>query len=411
MNSERPKCRKGLTIKWSKIGPLLITPTLLISGCGIVSPQPTPTPIPLPDSTSPTSRLNQNIATVELGDIVTMVTYPGKIAISEEEDLFFRRGGRVQTVAVEDGDILQKDTLIAELDTDIINIDLESASLAVDIANEQLAKAEENLLFDRRRAELSLEIAKLALESFEARYESNTEQIVSSGYRIEEGLKIQERQVEQAEISLARIDEEVNPVLKLNLERAELNLKRVRQSLLDSKIRAPFDGEIRFITLPDDDRQVAASAYQAVARMIKPDSLNIELNLSRNQLEPLAEGDPVDIRTINRPDEVIEGKIDSLPRPFGTGIGTLTSISVNSDADKKRLIEGSTVDVNIQLENKESVLRIPVTALRGVPGDHYVYISDTSGREETVTVEVGVQNNVHVEIVSGLVEGQKILDQ
>lgn len=392
---------------------LLMIAMLFISGCGIVNSQPTPTPIPLPgvQSASSSNSGNASKVQVEVGEIDTSVTYSGKVAVDDEEDLFFRRSGRVETVYIKNGDSVEEGTLIAELDTAILQIDLESAQLSVEIAKENMAQAEEGLLFDRRNAELNLEIAELALESYKERFTADPEQFGGSGYRPEETLKIQERQVEKSEIALARINDEIDPVVQLNLQRAELNLERVKQSLLDSKIRAPFDGEVRFISLPEDDRQIGVGEYDAVARMIKPDSLSVELNLSRTQLEPLAEGVAVAVRPLSRPDTIINGVIDALPSPFGRGVGPLTSISIVNDADRQMLIEGSTVDVDIQLGKKEDVLRIPVTALRGVPGNHYVNVSDASNQEETIEVEVGLQNDEYVEITSGLVEGQEILER
>ena len=414
MNSEKQNRYKlkpfGVPLKWSKVGPLLVLPTLVISGCGLISQQPAPTPIPLPVANS-TNNLTLKTHTVEMGDILASVSYSGKVAVAEEEDLFFRRSGRVQTVAVEDGDFVQEDTLIAELDTTLLNIDLEAALIDVEIATERLADAEQRLLFDTRQAELNLEITELGLESYKERFAQNADQFIGSGYRIEEGIKIQELQKEKAELALVQIEDEIDPIVTLNLQRAELNLKRVQQSLLDSKIRAPFDGEVRFITLTDDDREIAANAYAAVARVIKPDSLSVELNLSRTQLEILAEGTPVTIRRVNSPNELIAGEIDTLPRPFGTGTGTLTTVSITNSADKSKLIEGTTVDVQIQLANQEDVLRIPVAALYGVQDEHYVYVRNSSEQQEAVDVEIGTQNDEFVEIVAGLAEGQVVVER
>jgi len=414
MNSDEKNKSKtkylGIRLKWSKIGALLLTPVLLISGCGLVNQQPAPTPIPLP-ATGSTNSLTTSTYTAELGDISAYASYSGKVAVAEEEDLFFRRSGRVTKVAVEDGDLVEKDTLIAELDTTILNIDLESALIGVEIAEENLADAEQRLLFNRRQAELNLDIAELALESYRERFSGDPDQIVSAGYRLEEGLKIQELQVEKAELSLVQIEDEIDPVIKLNLQRAELNLKRVQQSLLDSKIRAPFDGEVRFITLTEDNKEIAANAYSAVARVIKPDSLSVELNLSLSQLEELTEGMPVTILRSNNPDDFIEGKIDSLPRPFGSGVGTLTQVSIDNDSDKSKLIEGISVDVQVALASKEQALLIPITALYGVQDERYVYVQDSTGQQTAVDVEIGVQNDESVEIVLGLTEGEVVVER
>lgn len=362
---------------------------------------PTPIPMPLPD----TARSENTVYTVERGSITNNVLYNGRVALSVEEDVYFPRGGQITKVHVQDGELVQKDALIAELDTDILEIDLRLAENSLEVAELRLAEAEESLGLIQRSALIDLEIAQLQLEEFQARIEDNDSGSISLSAE-----KEMEGRLEKAEIALARTRAEVDPVLELNVERAELNLQVARKALLDARVSAPITGEIRFISLPDErERQVAARAYEPVARLIDPDSLTIEMNLTKEQLSTLSEGMPVTIVALSNQGEVtLPGTIGALPIPFGTGTGPLTEVLLDDQSATTGLIEGSSVDVLIDLAGKEDALLVPVSALFGFSGQYYVRVQDGT-QQQTVDVEVGLQNETHAEIISGVTEGQTIL--
>ncbi len=328
---------------------VLVASAVLLGGCvpSFSRPvPPTPIPMPLPDTAS-----SQNsVYTVEQGTITNNVVYNGRVALSVEEDIFFQRGGQITKIHVKDGETVEKDALIAELDTDILEIDLKLAENALEVAKLRLDEAEENIGLIQRSALIDLEIAQLQLDEFQARArERNAERssIVSE--------KEMEGRLEKAEIALARTRAEVDPVLELNVERAKLNLQIARNALLDARVSAPISGEIRFITLPNEgERQVAARAYEPVARLIDPESLTIEMNLTKEQLSTLSEGMPVTVVALSTQGEItLDGMIGSLPIPFGTGDGPLTEIVLDEQNGTSGLIEGSSVDVLIELEGKE----------------------------------------------------------
>ncbi|MCB0189210.1 MAG: biotin/lipoyl-binding protein, partial [Caldilineaceae bacterium] len=227
--------------------------------------QPTPTPIPinlpLPNSTpsAPTETY-----TVQPGEVVQDEVFSGRVTSAREEDLFFRRSGQVTTVYVEDGDLVEQGDLIATLDNEVLEIDLESALLGLAIAKENLADAQKSLEYRRQQAALNLTIAKLIYTaSDEVRVEAPNGVTDSNALA-----EIRQRQVELAQLNLDAIETTVDPVLELNVKRAELSVDRVKQQILEGQIEAPYTGEIRFINLPENGEQLAVQGYAAVARIV-----------------------------------------------------------------------------------------------------------------------------------------------
>jgi HlyD family secretion protein len=341
-----------------------------------------------------------SLASVSRGEVVQQALYSGQVVLARQENLFFRRSGRVTQVYVNDGAQVQAGDLLAELDNSQLELDLEVALLSLEIAQQELRDAQTELTFRRRQAEFNLEIARLRLANLRATGETTDEEPAT--------IRIQQIQVDLAELQLEQIDETVNPVLELNVQRAELAVRKVKESILDGQITAPFDGELRFINLPEADQQLAVQAYGAVARLVEPNSFQIELNLPRAQLEPLSEGMRVQVSSATLPGARLAGVIRALPRPFGTSQGSLTQVALVNAADRSRLNEGATVAVSVALRSKQNALVIPRLALRQENQNYYVFVKN-GDLVERATVAVGILGNDTVEIVGGLTEGQQVV--
>jgi multidrug efflux pump subunit AcrA (membrane-fusion protein) len=324
---------------------------------------------------------------------------------ARQEDLFFRRSGQVTQVFVSDGDLVQSGDVIAALDNEVLELDLESALLGLAIAKESLTKAEKDLAYRRQQAELNLRIAEINLENSTAPDRTPTESVSEPGV-----LQIRRLQAELAQLTLDNIDEAVDPTLELNVKRNELAVERVKQTILEGQIVAPFAGEIRFINLPINDEQIAAPAYSAVARLVDTTQFRIELNLPREQLETLTEGMQVSISAASLGAQRLPGIIEALPRPFGTSQGSLTEVAINNTGDNTQLREGITVGVNVRLKSKPNALVLPVAALQR-EGDLYHVLVQRGTATERTEVAVRITNNDLAEIIGGVSEGDVVVVQ
>ncbi len=85
-------------------------------------------------------KLEQDIYTVELGSIAQEIFEPGTIKKGDEINLSFANSGRIKLIYVKEGDIVEKDDVLATLDDDVLNINLEKAKSNLSIANINLQK-------------------------------------------------------------------------------------------------------------------------------------------------------------------------------------------------------------------------------------------------------------------------------
>ncbi len=81
-------------------------------------------------------------------------------------------------------------------------------------------------------------------------------------------------------------------------------------------------------------------------------------------------------------------------------------LAFSNPDDLKDLLVGYSADVDIILETRDSVLRIPTEALLE---SQYVYVPDSSGKLEKRAVKTGLGNWTFTEITDGLKEGEQVV--
>ena len=135
-------------------------------------------------------------------------------------------------------------------------------------------------------------------------------------------------------------------------------------------------------------------------------------------MQVLAEGMPVEITPIGGPGQSLLGTIRHLPFPFGTtGGGALDgqdqSTRIQFDdmsAGFNNYEPGDRVNLNIIVTERADVLWLPPAAVRDFNGRKFVVVQ-ADGVEQRVDVELGIEGDGRVEILSGLSEGQTVVGQ
>jgi len=131
----------------------------------------TPTPIP----TRIVAR--KPTYTVKLGEIVDELTFSGRISAVDQEDLFFRSGGRVRALFFKRNDMVEAGDVIAELEIDNLERELISANLDLERAEVRLESALRELGYDQENAEAGLEIAQIQLAQLRNQIPINEEDV------------------------------------------------------------------------------------------------------------------------------------------------------------------------------------------------------------------------------------------
>lgn len=368
--------RRSLLIFFTVV---VLSSMVLVSACtgsGAASKEEaTPTPLPTPaTSTKPTYE-------VQRGDILAQVQFSARVMPTIQEELFFRSSGRVRKVYVRSG---------AEVKTGEVLADL----LQLDEMESQ-ARTQELAL---RRAEIGVETAWLR-QQLAATQMANWDR----GYDI--NMKLYGYELELAQISY---------------EETKLNSQNLQGSIEDAQIISPLDGKVLSIVVLEGQE---VSAFQGLVTVGDDSQLEVGATLTSTQMQDLAEGMEAVIELPNRPGVKLQGKVRSLPYPYGTSGGsneaanatktgakvdTTTRVELANVADAQGFKLGDLVQVTVIKESKQNVLWLPPQAIRSFEGRNFVVVK-TDGLPRRVDVRVGIKNDEKVEILEGVEEGQLVI--
>jgi RND family efflux transporter MFP subunit len=332
---------------------LIITGFLLslvaCSGNSANTSQATPTAIPLPVIAQ------KQTYEVQRGEMISELTFTGRIAPVDQQELAFAAEGRVARIHVRRGDAVTKDQLLAEL---------------------ELGQDEYAL----RRAEANLKIAQLRLDLARLQYPQTSEV-----NRI--NIAIQEQEVELAQIAL----DEINVTYE------------------GLRITSPIDGKVLSIAILEGAIIEANKPVIVVANL---DDLVLSATVGSEDLARLAIGMNVTVSSIGGNSQVTKGTIRALPYPYGNADSESTdgSVQVALDPSPSELgyEVGDMFGMSVILEQKASTLWLPLVAVREFEGRHFVIVQE-GDVERRVDVNVGIVDDDRIEITEGLAEGQVVV--
>jgi RND family efflux transporter MFP subunit len=367
----------------------LVVTTLLLAACDFGgAEEPTPLALPTPQASAAASRQTYTVAR---GDVVEQAAYPGRVTLADQRELFFGATGRVEEILVNSGDFVVSGTVVAQLDMRGLEFNLERALITQDLATQRAQNAATALELQRLDREYDLQVAKIRLEQLQSR--RNPDAIA---------VAVQEIAVRQAELALQQLDFGMDPSIAAEVARAEIGLNEVQANIRDSQIVAPLDGQVLFSDVLQRGQLV--QPYEAVATLADTNALIVEANLVPADLARLNEGMAVALRIGGEGGQLIDGVIQRMPQPYGTGTRTVTEVALANAADAALLRPGATVDVVAELSRADNVLWLPPAAVQGFRDNYFVRLADGS----EAPVQVGILGTERVEIRSGVTEGQQV---
>lgn len=386
---------------------LVLLTLLILAGCALLpatnlnrSTDGNETPTPIPTAIVPV----KPTYTVKRGEIVDELEFSGRIAPVVEEDLFFRNSGRVRAVFNKRNDFVEEGQILAELEIDPLERELEAAELELERSRVRLDQALQEHEYQQRIAAADVEMARIRLDALR-----------SGAVPDQTEIALQEKQIELAELAVERLAEGIDPLLVSDVERAELNVSKLKADIADSQIIASFDGQLlSFSIVPGQ----AIEAYNPVASLADINDLEVSADLVSNQLTDLSEGMPATFMLTSRPGVELTGQIRRLPYPYGSGgkgttveeLDKSTRVSVNESLEELGIELGDLIRVKVELERKDDVLWLPPQAIRLFEGRRFVVLKE-GDVQRRVDISVGIETQERVEIEEGLEEGQVVVGQ
>lgn len=331
---------------------------------------------------------------VSRGDIETTVLASGVLEASSLVSVGAEVSGTVKAVHVALGDAVSRGDVIAEIDS----LNQENAVKSAEAA---LAGIEAQ----RRNQEAVLAKAEASL--------SRQQRLSASSLVSQTDLETAQAAVEQARAQIDQLDAQIAQA-RLTVDTAQLDLARTR-------IVAPGDGTVVALLVDEGQTVNANSATPTIAKIANLDTMVIKAEISEADVVKVRPGQRVYFTILGEPDNKIEATLREV-EPAPTSIAEDTASSGNAvyynglfdvPNPDHRLRIAMTASVTIVLDEARDVLTLPagLVSRRGPDGGVMVMVYDPASQESRpARVEVGLNNNITAQIVSGLAEGDQVVN-
>lgn len=196
-------------------------------------------------------------------------------------------------------------------------------------------------------------------------------------------------------------------------QRAMVSAERARLAGLQNewekrRITAPVDGVVTRIAAEPGE---SVLSNQTVVMMNAAGNLEVIANISEIDIASLSIGDPVTIEVdAFTAGERWTGSVSAI-QPAETVVDNVIfyKTTIRFDAEDDRLRSGMTADLDIETDRRDGALRVPIRSVKSGNGDAYVEILNDRGAPEERDIEVGLETDDFVEIISGLQEGDDVI--
>lgn len=332
--------------------------------------------------------------TVARGDIESTVLASGVLQASSLVSVGAEVSGSIKAVHVTLGQAVQKGDLIAEID-----------SLNQENAVKSAEAALAGIQAQRRNQEATLAKAEAAL--------ARQTQLSANSLVSQTELETAEAAVAQSKAQIDQLDAQIAQA-ELTVESAELDLAR-------TQIVAPADGTVVALLVEEGQTLNANSSTPTIAKIANLDTMVIKAEISEADVVKVKAGQKVYFTILGEPDTRIEATLREI-EPAPTSIADDTSASGSAvyynglfevPNPDHRLRISMTASVTIVLDEARNVLTLPSSLVtrRGPDGGAMVMVYDPQSEEtRPAEVKVGLNNNISAEIISGLAEGDQVVN-
>jgi len=294
------------------------------------------------------------ISTVSISNFDHYIEIQGTVTADDEVIVPSEMGGTITKIFVNEGDMVKKGQVLAELDSDILKKSLDEVNT-------------------------SYELAKTVFERQQRLWDQKV------------GSEIQYLQA------------------KSNKESLENRMATIQEQIARTKIKSPISGSIE--NVPVKVGQLAGPG-SPVAMVVNFSSVKVEAELAESYSSKVKVGNPV---VINFPDDNqnIDSKI-SFTSKYINPVNRTFTIEVPLKPGNVVYRVNMVAVVKINDYQNPAAISVPVNVIQNSKTGKYVFLAKASGSNFVASkqvVEIGQIYDGKAEIISGLSAGDKIISQ
>ncbi|MGD9568396.1 MAG: HlyD family efflux transporter periplasmic adaptor subunit [Sedimentibacter sp.] len=171
-------------------------------------------------------------------------------------------------------------------------------------------------------------------------------------------------------------------------------------------IYSPIKGTVLSINVDDEEVVDRTTALLTVAYL---EDMEVVISVDELDINKVELGQIANVTSDAYTNEKFTGKVSKISMEGVNQSGVTTyDVTIKLD-DRKSLLSGMNVDVEIIAESRENVITVPIDAVQKLQGEYFVQVKDASGNKTDVNVQLGLATKDKVEITSGLKEGDVVI--
>jgi len=394
----------------------------------------------------------------------------GELAAGQRVDVYAGTQGIVESVAVEDGDIVEEGDVLATIEAEALKAQVAQAKAAVAQANAGLAQANAGLAQANgqkgtvaaaiKAAEAAVTAAKSGLSSAtkvrdaskDARdtakaaldaanpadpiaYSAAEQAFLQADIAYQQakvGVDAANVQLAQAKSGLTQakapgVTEGIRAArdgvtaAQASVAAARAGLALAEQSLADATITAPIGGKVEIAPTPADAAAMATGGGTSslakgsvvapgspVFSIINPNAMVLKLNVDESEVGKLQLGQKATVTLNAFPGEVFPAEVTRIGNKAGSTLtgGTVFPVELSIVSDSVELKVGMKGDATVTISEETSALTIPIRALFSEGTEDFVFVVDDEGVLTKTVIEIGTMTDAAAEVKAGLQGGE-----
>ena len=207
--------------------------------------------------------------------------------------------------------------------------------------------------------------------------------------------------------------------LQAQLTKAVIAVDSAKANLGYTRISAPMNGVVISIAAEEGQTLVSSQAVSTILTLADLDEITVKAEISEADVTKTKPGQKVYFTILGEPDKKYHGTLRAIePAPVEGSTSSSSSDAVYYNGlfevanHERGLRVGMTAQVTITLKEAEQVLAAPVSVLKSTSAANEAQVEVLeNGRPITRRVRTGLNDKVHVEILTGVSEKEQLVVQ
>jgi HlyD family secretion protein len=338
--------------------------------------------------------------TVDAGSIRSEVSGTGEIQAKTKVNISSTIPGAIVSIPVKEGELVKRGAVLLQIDPESYRQDVQ------------------NLEAQLRQARVSVEHERARLDNATSRFQ-RAQQLQQQGLLSEEAFDQVELEFDSSRIQVRSLEESISQVAAA--------LAKAKDELAKTTLYAPIAGKVTALNTEVGEQvivgttNVPGSVMMVISDMSE---LLAEIDVDEAQIARVAVGQAVNIKVDAIEGLGFRGRVNEIRNSARKkGDANVFGVKVLLADPDGRLRPGMSAKARIEIETRQSALRVPIQAIverpesaLGNPGsnrpgekrvDAIVLMQD--GKAKAVRVQAGLTDDDFVEVLAGVRDGDQVI--